>query len=80
MTLEAILDAALTLSNEQRADLADRLLDSIPEGRTDTLHPAWREAIARRSAEMDAGLVTPIPWEEVRRTARDEILGTPPRG
>lgn len=80
MTLEAILDAALTLSDEQRADLADRLLDSIQEGRMNTMHPAWREAIARRSAELDAGAVTPIPWEEVRRAARDEILGTPSHG
>ena len=29
---------------------------------------------------LDAGAVTPIPWEEVRRAARDEILGTPSHG
>jgi putative addiction module component (TIGR02574 family) len=40
---------------------------------------AWRAEIERRSAEIDAGLVKCIPWEEVRAKARAEA-GLPADG
>ncbi len=80
MTVESLFNAALNLTDEQRADLADRLLDTITEDRSTPLHPAWRDVVARRSAELDSGLVRPVPWDEVRQSAREEIIGTPPRG
>lgn len=34
---------------------------------TSSLHPAWKAEIRRRAAEIDSGLVEPIPWDEVQR-------------
>lgn len=80
VTVESLFNAALTLSDEQRADLADRLLDTIPEVQSTPLHPAWRDIVSRRSAELDTGLVQPIPWDEVRQSAWDDVIRTNPYG
>ena len=62
--------------------LADRLLDSLSSPPASPLHPAWQAELARRSAELDAGTATAIPWEEVRRQAWQEIdqAKKPPHG
>lgn len=78
-TLESLYQAALALPEDQRAELADRLLDSLTDV-SSQLHPAWKIELQRRSAQMDAGEVTPIAWEEVRRLAweaadRDKAAG-----
>lgn len=62
-TLETIEAAALQLSAEERAELIERLIDTVIPA--PPLHPAWEAEIARRVAEMDAGLVEDIPAEEV---------------
>ncbi len=63
-TPEEIIEAALRLPAEERADLAARLIASLDE-------EAENREIARRIRELDAGAVTPIPWSRARR----EILG-----
>jgi putative addiction module component (TIGR02574 family) len=80
MSVNAIYTAALALSDDERAELVDRLLGSLPPEIPSLLHPAWRAVVQRRSAELDSGAVTPIPWDEVRRTAWEEIDGAAPRG
>ena len=62
-TLEAIEAAAMQLSAEERAELIERLIDTVLPA--PPLHPAWEAEIARRVAEMDAGLVEGIPAEKV---------------
>ena len=62
-SLETVEAAALQLSVEERAELIERLIDTVlPPA---PLHPAWEAEIARRVAEMDAGLVEGIPAEQV---------------
>lgn len=36
---------------------------------------SWREVIQQRSAELRSGQVTPVPWEEVKRQAREKADG-----
>lgn len=36
---------------------------------------SWREVIQRRSAELRSGRVTPVPWAEVKRQARENDNG-----
>ena len=63
---QAVLDAALALPEAERAELVDRLLESLPpeiEGFTDDEFYAELE---RRSAEIEQGIVKPIPWSDVR--------------
>lgn len=53
-------------SEQDRSTLADLLiegLDPIPDPDIDR---AWADEIARRVAELDAGTVETIPWEQVR--------------
>ena len=62
-TLETVEAAALQLSAEERGELIERLIDTVLP--PPPLHPAWEAEIARRVAEMDAGLVEGIPAEQV---------------
>ncbi len=48
-------------------------LDPAPEADVEV---AWSEEIKRRVAEIDAGTVELIPWEEVRA----ELFGQPDEG
>ena len=58
---------ATELSERDRATLAGLLIESL-EGEPDPeVEAAWAAEIERRVAELDAGTVKTIPWEEVRR-------------
>jgi len=65
-TLDSLYQAALALPEADRAELADRLLDSLPPAGPAGLHPAWPAELRRRAAQVDSGEVTPVSWEEVR--------------
>ena len=62
-SLETVEAAAMQLSPEERSELIERLIDTVLPA--PPLHPAWEAEIARRVAEMDAGLVEGIPAEQV---------------
>src|SRR5207247_1658522 len=72
-TLEALYQAALALPEDERATLADRLLDSLPPEVPSQLHPAWRAELRRRATQVDSGEVKPVPWQEVRRQAWEAL-------
>ena len=63
VSLETVEKAALQLPAEERAELIERLIDTVLPA--PPLHPAWEAEIARRVAELDAGLVESIPAEKV---------------
>lgn len=80
-----ILEAALALPKEERADLATKLRASVeaesPESDTDmhgayALDPevekAWAEEITRRAERALRGESKGVPWE----TVRDEVRAT----
>lgn len=69
MTSSAIklLEDALGLPENDRADLAARLIDSLDLHGDDDAPSAWDAEIARRIADVDGGLVKLIPWPEARR-------------
>lgn len=63
---DAVLTLALDLPEQDRAEIAAALFDSI-EPRTEAeVEEAWRQEVARRVAAMDAGDVRLVPWEQVR--------------
>jgi putative addiction module component (TIGR02574 family) len=70
-TAESVLEAAMQLSQAERAKVAADLLESLPPP---PIHIDERidELLARRIAEIDSGQVTMIPWEEVRKELRRE--------
>jgi putative addiction module component (TIGR02574 family) len=68
-----ILRDAAELSEHDRATLAGLLIESL-EGEPDPgVEAAWAAEIERRVAELDAGNVTTIPWEEVRQRLLDRL-------
>ena len=68
MTQQALdlLQKALSLSEEERAALADSLLASLDSTVDEGAEKAWEEEISRRIAEIDSGKAKMIAWEEVQ--------------
>ncbi len=70
MNLKQIEDEALHLSEEERAELAQKLLLSLDAPTMDEIEEDWLIEARRRARELDEGIVQPIPAEEVRKKAR----------
>ena len=68
-----VYEAAMALAEEERAELASRLLESLPQDTPSGLHPAWGDEFRRRLAQVDSGEVTPVSWEEVKRRAWEAV-------
>jgi putative addiction module component (TIGR02574 family) len=64
---EAVLKAALALPEAERVFLIEDLLESLPPDTGPLSDEEMLAELERRSAEVEQGLVKPIPWEEVRR-------------
>lgn len=72
-----VLQDALALSEQERAEIAARLIESLdvgPEGEAAEVEAAWAAEIERRCAALDAGTTGTTNWEEVRRQIKAEIL------
>jgi putative addiction module component (TIGR02574 family) len=74
-TAEQFLQAALTLPDEDRLELVEALLTSLQTEDRPFVEDSWREVIRRRSAELSSGQVVGVPWEEVKRRAREKAGG-----
>jgi putative addiction module component (TIGR02574 family) len=72
---DTLLSGACQLPIDARIQLIDALWGTIPDDAAPPLSQEWREEIQRRSAEYDAGLVQPIPWEQVRADALRRLNG-----
>jgi len=61
-----LLKRALALPIDERAALANTLLDSLePPNRA--VQEAWDEEVARRIEDMKAGKAVTVPWEQLHR-------------
>ena len=71
MTQDAteLLKRALALSEDERAELAGSLLESLDGAPEDpaAVEAAWNEEIARRIEDLDSGKVKPVSLETFRR-------------
>ena len=65
-TSRAVLDQALRLSEEERAEIAGELIASLDGPPDEDVERAWEEEISRRLEQVDRGEVVPEPWETVR--------------
>ena len=77
MTIDAeqLLTAALDLPDEDRLEIVEALIASFQASDRAPFDESWREVIRGRSSELDAGLVKPVPWDDVKRRARESIGG-----
>jgi putative addiction module component (TIGR02574 family) len=63
---EAILKSALALPEAERVFLIDELLESLPPDNGPLSDEEMLAELERRRAEVEQGLVKPIPWAEFR--------------
>jgi len=72
---EQLLQAALTLPEEERLELVEALLASQGQSNPLPFDPAWLSEIHRRSAEIEDGTVVTTPWPAVRARVRQRLEG-----
>jgi putative addiction module component (TIGR02574 family) len=72
MTHEAheLLQKALALPENERAELAGNLISSLDATVDDGVDAAWQQEVVRRLHEVQAGKVETISWEEVQQRGR----------
>ena len=70
MDVQTIVNEALRLPPEDRANLAQKLLLSLDTLSEEEVEQAWIIEADRRARELDRGDVQPIPADEMRRRAR----------
>jgi len=71
-TADQVLQAALSLPQAERAEVANRLWASVDGFASEEIAAAWDEEIARRIKEADEGSEPSIPAEEVYRQLRQD--------
>ncbi len=61
-----LLKRALALSADERAALANTLLDSL-EATNESVEDAWDQEVARRIQDLRTGKAVTVPWEQLHR-------------
>jgi putative addiction module component (TIGR02574 family) len=70
---EEVLQDAMALPVEERGSLAEDLLDSLRTDEERAIEKEWIAVAERRLDEVEAGLVKPIPAEEVHQRVRAKL-------
>ena len=70
---QKVLEEALTLPPEERADVAATLLESLDEQEDEGVEEAWAQEIEHRIRDVESGAVKTIPWSEARRRLRERL-------
>jgi putative addiction module component (TIGR02574 family) len=73
LSREQIQIEALSLPPQERAELAERLLDSLRAGSTEEVAQEWLAVANERLDEIRSGRVTPIDGETVLANARKSL-------
>ena len=73
-TANAILESALALSDDERANIAERLFESlVPPGILCEDDPGFFQELERRSADYRAGRTTASDWADVQARIREAL-------
>jgi len=70
--IETVLGQALRMSEEERAEIAEKLIASLEDSPDIDVEQAWQEEVRRRISDLESGNAVSIPWEEVRRRMRNK--------
>ena len=73
LRVEEITAAALALSDDERAALADQLVESLDPLEDEAILGLWVEEAKHRLAELDSGRVEPIDGEQVLKEVRESL-------
>jgi putative addiction module component (TIGR02574 family) len=72
---DELLQKAMTLPLEARAELACSLIDSLDGTVDEDAELAWQKEVVRRMDEIRSGKVKTIPWREVQRKGQALLHG-----
>lgn len=72
---QRLLEQALSLPEDQRADLAGNLIASLDTTIDANVDSAWQQEIDRRYREVASGESTTVSWAEIERKARAILNG-----
>lgn len=61
-----ILDRALEMPENDRAAIAERLIESLDAEPDRDVEEAWQREVQRRLSELDRGEIECVPWEEIK--------------
>lgn len=75
LELETLRNAAMTLSEQERAALAKDLVASLDGPTDEGVAEAWDREIRRRIQQIDSGEAELLEAKEVLSRARDRIRG-----
>ena len=64
--ISELLKRALALPPDERAALANTLLDSL-DATGESVQEAWDEEVARRIEDLKKGKAVTVPWEQLHR-------------
>ena len=67
---ESVLKRAMSLDEDERAEIAGALLESLEPASEQGVEEAWREEVRNRLQSLDAGDVELVPWADLR----DQLL------
>jgi len=73
-TATDILKQALELNEEERAELASLLIESLDEPVEEGVEAAWMIEIERRMADLDSDSAKTLPWDEVREKLHGRLI------
>jgi putative addiction module component (TIGR02574 family) len=62
-----LLQKALALPENERAELAGNLISSLDTTVDPDVDAAWQREVVRRQRELQSGEVKTVPWEEVKK-------------
>lgn len=69
----SILQAALSLSEEDRLDLAESLLASVPQDAVAASDDAWHEELRRRATDLETGSITPVTLDVMKSWVQEQL-------
>ena len=67
---QVVLEEALKLTTNERAEVAEQLIASLDEASDTDVEQALQEEVQRRLQQIERGEVKTIPWEVVQRRLR----------
>ena len=73
VTPEDLAKKAMEMPSEERARLADLLVESLDDAPLNEIDRAWAEEAKRRRDEVREGKVKTIPGEEAFQQVRDSL-------
>ena len=68
-----LLKKAMALPENERAELAGSLLDTLDETVEEDVEAAWQNEIALRIQELDSGKSKTVPWGDVRSRLANKL-------